>query len=143
MDPEKATDEGDMLPREDGTTLETGSMVNPATGNEAEYEELWLDVDATSEMRCVVLKLENSKGARGMIVLLGNYCQGFMKNGEEGDEMAAERWELDPEKGWRRTVRMGDLELPCAEIIKDGKSCDIGDVLETGAGTWAVVEAVN
>lgn len=51
-EPEKATDEGDMFPQPgEERTLEKGHMVNPATGVDTEYEEMWFEVEpeATGE----------------------------------------------------------------------------------------------
>ncbi|KAK7443661.1 hypothetical protein Landi51_09009 [Colletotrichum acutatum] len=113
-DPENAADEGDMYEQPDGLTLEKGRMVNPATGTETDYEELWRDVEpvtvppvgaaaegeAQKGVECVVLKHEDeTSGARGMVVWLGRFCQGISRVGEE---VAAERWEWREGEGWRR-----------------------------------------
>lgn len=141
-DPESATDEGDMFPQDDGTTLETGSMVNPATGRETQYEELWHDVDPTSlgsaaGLLCAVLKLEDGTGSRGMAILLGKYCQGFRKS---GDQVSIERWEWNEQTGWKRTARMGQHALPCSEMTKDNVAFGVDETVETEDGVWTVVE---
>jgi hypothetical protein len=137
--PENATDEGDMFPQADGTTLETGSMVNPATGRETAYEELWRDVDpaptTTAAVNCVVLHFEGEAGVRASVVRLGQYCQGILR---EGDKLTAERWEW--ENGWRRTVRMGDGELPCEMVLDDGFVVKQDDEVKIGNRGWKVVE---
>ncbi|KAL6400880.1 HRI1 domain protein [Ilyonectria robusta] len=140
-EPENATDEGDMFPQPDGTTLETGSMVNPATGKDTAYEEVWLDVEpiptSTSDVKSIVLHMETETGGRGSVVRLGQYCQGFLR---EGDLMTAERWEWEAAKGWKRTIRMGDAELPCEKVLDDGLGAKKDEVVEIGGNAWKVVE---
>ncbi|KAK7424244.1 hypothetical protein QQX98_000512 [Neonectria punicea] len=140
-EPENATDEGDMFPQPDGTTLETGSMVNPATERETAYEELWLDVDPTAtstpEVKVVVLQLETENGYRGSVVRLGQYCQGILR---EGELITAERWEWKKEDGWKRTIRMGDGVLPCERALDDGFSVRKGEAVEVEERTWKIVE---
>ncbi|TEA20602.1 hypothetical protein C8034_v008559 [Colletotrichum sidae] len=105
-EPENAADEGDMFPQEGELTLEKGRMVNPATGKECDYEELWRDVDPQpvadgKDVEYVVLQFEDeSSRARGEVIWLGRFCQGISKVGES---VTAERWEWKDE-GWRRTV---------------------------------------
>ena len=139
-EPENATDEGDMFPQADGTTLEKGSMVNPATGRDTPYEELWRDIDptptASSGVNVVVLQVE-TEGLCGSVVRLGQYCQGIMK---EGDRITAERWEWK-EGGWKRTVRIGSDALPCLKVLDDGVEAKVGDVVNVEGRGWKVVEA--
>ncbi|KAH9900443.1 hypothetical protein F4778DRAFT_738967 [Xylariomycetidae sp. FL2044] len=149
--PEELTDEGDMFPQGHGRTLEKGRMVNPATGRETDYEEVWLDVDPSPvpeiyegnlvfslrepKPRCVVLQLQcDERGERGMVVRLGEYCQGFVRR---GDEIALERWKATG--GWTLSHKMGSLWLPCKEAIGD-YSLSTGDKVEHEGQTWNVVE---
>ncbi|KAI1168580.1 hypothetical protein F5B18DRAFT_646367 [Nemania serpens] len=86
--PETVVDEGDIFPQEDGRTLETGRMANPATGKLTDYEEVWTDlkVEGVPEVHqnsaaftqqprgvCVVLEMgdEECEG-RGMVVCPGD-----------------------------------------------------------------------
>ncbi|XP_055310571.1 uncharacterized protein LOC129573684 [Sitodiplosis mosellana] len=130
--PENATDEGDMYPQPDGTTIEKGHMVNPDTGIVTAYEEVWddKDVPSTDEAQvCVVLKYENGDD-KGMVVKLGKYCQGFMKIGEQ---MSLERWE------WTvRTIQMGTEELP-SKLVMERKFI-LGEDVEVAGRSWKVVE---
>ncbi|KAI1180051.1 hypothetical protein F4777DRAFT_599004 [Nemania sp. FL0916] len=89
LDGAEAIDEGDNHPLEDGRTLETGRMMNPATGELTDYEELWTDLKpreihndtegsaATGHQtraRCIVLELKDQEGEqRGMVIGLGRY----------------------------------------------------------------------
>ncbi|KIY73975.1 hypothetical protein CYLTODRAFT_485106 [Cylindrobasidium torrendii FP15055 ss-10] len=45
-DASNISDEGTNVPLPDGRTLESGSMVNPATGQMTAYEEIWRDEEA-------------------------------------------------------------------------------------------------
>ncbi|KAI1426709.1 hypothetical protein F5Y12DRAFT_783750 [Xylaria sp. FL1777] len=116
--PEAVVDEGDIFPQDDGRTLETGRMVNPATGQMTSYEEVWSDLEAEGipdevnqqqRARCVVLELEDEeRDERGMVVCLGRYCQGVVRT---GSRFAAERW-LWEDGEWQQKFRIGDLRIP-------------------------------
>ncbi|OAQ75185.1 sodium/nucleoside cotransporter [Purpureocillium lilacinum] len=140
-------DEGDMVTQADGTTLETGSMVNPATGRVTAYEEVWEDEEPAAP--CVVLEVDEGdgdddggegKGKQGRVVRLGRWCQGFVR---EGEKIALERWLWSGETNkWRRTVRMGDLDVACEAALEEGREFKVGErVGEDGA--WRVVEVVD
>ena len=117
-------------------------MVNPDTGVDTEYEELWHDATPTAvpgegAVRALVLQMKDEeKGVRGCVVRLGRHAQGLVRVGER---IALERWEWT-EGGWKRTVRMGDEELPIEKILgkEDLKEDDGVDV---GGRTWKVIEA--
>jgi len=160
-EPEKITDEGDMLPQPDGErTLERGSMVNPDTGKLTEYEECWLDVkvkavdlgvggeagDDEKSRTCVVLVLHDDEHkARGMVVRVGQYCQGVVKVGKQ---FALERWEWKAAKeegsggqsgGWKRLARVGDWWLPCGAALREDLLKLDGEVKHQEM-VWKVVE---
>ncbi|KAK1706339.1 hypothetical protein BDP67DRAFT_476512 [Colletotrichum lupini] len=126
-EPENAADEGDMYEQPDGLTLEKGRMVNPATGAETDYEELWRDVEPVT-----------TSGARGMVVWLGRFCQGISRVGEE---VAAERWEWKEGEGWRRTVRIGDRALPCEVLLMTGAALSVGTHVVHEEVVWDVLES--
>lgn len=133
--PENATDEGDMYPQPDGTTLEKGSMLNPDTGIVTAYEEVWDDDNILSTdvaQVCVVLKYENSDG-RGLVVKLGKYCQGFMKIGEH---ISLERWEWNDQVVC--VVKIGTDELPCKLAMQ--KNYKVGEEVIVADRCWTVVE---
>ena len=153
-----ATDEGDMFPLPDGVhTLECGRMVNPDTGLLTEYEELWTDdeVEATEgkgegegDRWSVVLSLDDkASGAKGMVVRVGQWCQGIIK---VQDEVCVERWQwgLDNAQGdvvegdWKRVARLGRLFMPCSltftpEKIHEGSKVAYGDY------SWDVQELIS
>lgn len=142
-DAEAVTDEGDMLPQSDGTTIERGSMVNPATGKTADYEECWEDLEpvGTSDGRqarkaCVLQLHDDENEARGMIVRLGQFCQGVIRVGKY---FTVERWQWREGEGWKRGVRTGDLWLPCGPIL-EGERLRLGGEVNYGDYTWRVVE---
>lgn len=145
---ETVADEGDMFPQTDGTTLETGRMVNPATGLPTDYEERWRDVEPISTERsgggaeegrkvCVVLQLHDDVNrARGMVVRVGQFCQGLLR---VRDGLSLERWEWESEKGWRRMAKMGDMWLPCG-VLLEGEKLRLGGEVKYGEFAWKVVE---
>lgn len=142
---EPGTDEGDMYPQSDGTVLEIGNMVNPATGIATDYEEIWADLpataigdaDADAKARwSIVLDLDDeAHGIRGRIVRIGQWCQGVVK--AQG-EVCCERWQWVEDEGaenkgsWKRVARLGRLFLPCSvafrpEEIEEGSKVSYGD----------------
>ncbi|KID80361.1 sodium/nucleoside cotransporter, partial [Metarhizium brunneum ARSEF 3297] len=134
--PETASDQGDMYPQPDGSTLEKGRMVNPDTGRETAYEEIWDDEEpapTASEQVCAVLKYEEGP-TRGLVVRLGRYSQGFVRSGQE---ISLERWEWKRSQAVR-TVRMGQEELPCKQALE--RTYRLGDQVSAGSKTWTVVE---
>ncbi|TLS31604.1 hypothetical protein PpBr36_03682 [Pyricularia pennisetigena] len=156
LDPEASVaDEGDMFPQPDGTTLEKGRMWNPDVGVEADYEELWDDGEpipgalgedgqarplAGGAARCIMIQMEDkSLRARGSVVLLGQYCQGLIR---VGDEIAAQRWEWRHGRGWEMTIKIGELPLPCLEIIRQETDIEADQELKYGQQSWKVQESV-
>ncbi|CAF3537744.1 unnamed protein product [Fusarium graminearum] len=140
---ELGNDAGFMYPQPgEDLTLEKGSMVNPDTGIDTAYEELWHDATPTAvpgepDVRALVLQTEDEeKGVRGCVVRLGRYAQGLIRVGEE---IALERWEWT-EGGWKRTVRMGDEELPIEKVLGE-ETLDEDDSVDVSGRTWKVIEA--
>ncbi|KAK2044030.1 hypothetical protein LZ31DRAFT_554721 [Colletotrichum somersetense] len=158
-EPENAADEGDMYEQPGGLTLEKGRMVNPATGAETDYEELWRDIDpvpvpvataaaaaagsgeeeAGKGVNCIVLKFEDEPTrARGLVVWLGRFCQGISRVGED---VAAQRWEWKGDEGWKRTARIGARELPCEALLKTGAPLSVGAHVVNEGLVWDVLES--
>lgn len=125
------------------TTLEKGTMINPATGRETDYEELWLEEEPGSvsgnTIRCVVLQMENEAQDRGMMVLLGRFCQAVSRT-ETG--ITAERWLWSDSDGWTRTLRSGTLRLPCTQVLANLESLHSATTVLVGGREWAVIEVV-
>ncbi|KAL5605640.1 hypothetical protein FOVSG1_005787 [Fusarium oxysporum f. sp. vasinfectum] len=134
------SDAGFMYPQPNDLTLEKGSMVNPDTGIDTAYEELWHDATPTAvpgepAVRALVLQTEDEKnGVRGSVVRLGCYAQGLIRVGEN---ISLERWEW--KEGWKRTIRMGDAELPIEKILGE-ETLKEGDTVDVGGREWKVIE---
>lgn len=112
-------DQGDLYTLPDGNVLEKGTQLDPVTGVEVQYEELWEDYEVLvvgkEEKRVsMVVKLDDSDGnVRGLIVRVGQYCQAIL---QEGDKLTVERWEWKRRENggsWKRLVRIGHALLPC------------------------------
>lgn len=134
-----------MYPQPDGLrTLERGKMVNPATGRMTEYEESWLDPTPKTtnggekgERVCAVVRLHDDEhDARGLVVRLGEWCQGVLR---VGDAFSLERWKWEGEGGWTRRARMGDLWLPCG-VVMDPLKVELGGEVRHGDYLWKVEE---
>ncbi|OSS55085.1 hypothetical protein B5807_00675 [Epicoccum nigrum] len=131
-----ARDDGDMYALGGGRFLEVGFAFHPHLGCVAGHEELWRDVEVKStetggEKRCVVLRCGNeARGVRGVVVRVGQFCQGILM---VGGEVTTERWEAEVAGGsggegkgkgtveekpqqakWKRTARSGTGWLPCS-----------------------------
>ncbi|KAH8168327.1 protein HRI1 domain-containing protein [Sarocladium implicatum] len=140
--PEFVYDEGDMFPMSDTLTLEKGSMVNPATGKETAYEEVWEDSEPMSVpgsgRTCAVLRMETEKREeKGLMVVLGRRCQVLARIGED---VTAERWDWDEQDGWVRTLWMGETALPGKGVLEKMDKLAEGDVHEVAGYSWKVVE---
>ncbi|UKZ95871.1 uncharacterized protein TrAFT101_010683 [Trichoderma asperellum] len=143
-------DEGHMYAQPDGlSTLEKGQMMNPATGKDTDYEEMWFDPPPKKtggdRAVCAVLMMEDEKaGKKGIFVRLGEWAQVFVRDGPGEGDLVAERWGWrdDDGKGWRRIVRLGDGErkLPCEEVLLDEK---LKSEYRVGNEVWKVVEDVE
>lgn len=140
---ENVTDEGDMFPLTDNRTLEKGSMLNPDTGKVTEYEEVWNDEKVESQREdgkvdVVVLVLDGYEGkATGMVVRVGQWCQGVMRVGD--NHVVVERWGWEAKMGWRREVRLGDMWMPTG-VAMEAKDLVMGGKVVLGDYEWRVVE---
>jgi hypothetical protein len=79
--------------------------------------------------------------SRGMVIRLGNMCQGVMR---VGDDFAHERWEWSQGGGWRRTSVAGKLSMPCDVLTILGKEMSTDTTVKYGNEgdlAWQCVEA--
>lgn len=144
-------DEGDMFddPSDARLTLEKGRMVNPATGVEAEYEEMWRSEPIQvvpvpgpgakeGEVGCLALQWDGGGVNRGLIVRLGQYCQAFARN---GDSITLERlkWDADQQR-WTTLVRIGEQELPTEIATYLAHETRMDDEVKVRGCVWKVVE---
>ena len=138
-------DEGDLRPHPTmaDVELESGRMRHPESGVVREYEEAWRAVEVRGvpgEERCVSVVLEIGLGegaegasAKGMVVRVGQYCQGIVRI---GSEVTVERWAWSEERKWVCVARIGSATLPCATTWMT--SPKEGDRIECGGFTWNV-----
>lgn len=148
-EPEKIVDEGDMLPGSDGSTLETGSMVNPATGMKMDYEELWRDEEPLPVhglAKCLVFQLhDDNDQKRGLFIQLCHHAQGILRI---GDSFTAERWEWNRSLSkWDMLVKAGNMKCPpLGRLLTDAnadKDYREGDTVQDHSGLWTVIEKVD
>lgn len=138
LDADRVQDEGDNYTLPNGLVLEKGSMVNPVTGKVTPYEEVWEDVEVEviKQVLCVVVQLhDDSRKARGMVVRVGQFCQGILR---VGSEVSVERWEWK-EGSWEIRVRMGTMGLPCIMGMEPG-DLKVGRTISRAQGDWTVME---
>lgn len=128
-----------------GRTLETGKMVNPATGRETEYEEVWRPAEPLGSMKGVVVVLrteDEDPGRRGVVVRVGQYVQGILR---DGDDVMVQRMEWKAGAGWGVTAKLGPELLDFAMGVATGEDTQsqnmkLGGTV-TGSGiVWQVVE---
>lgn len=146
-----AVDRGEMITQENGRVLEQGTMVDPNTGKEESYEELWEEVpteklsSGNNARVCMVLRTEDQeKMSRGMVIRLGDYCQGILKS--QG-RVIVQRWKwnfsnrADGSGSWRNVLTIGtnSKNLPCDDFL-DLETPNEGQEIKFADTTWTVVE---
>lgn len=149
---EPIIDSGEMFPQDNGLTLETGSMPNPATGLDTAYEEVWEDLPkhqpSDLETECFILTNdEPERFTRGCIMQLGQYCQAVLRI---GDEMRVERWAYC-DKQWHLTAQVGEemdagkllLEVHDVDNKQNLRKIEVGDDLESNGLQWRCKEIVR
>lgn len=135
-------DAGDMYPVSETRDLEKGSMPNPATGIDTEYEEVWddmpVDVPEKSATCSTFLAEDADKEIKGCIMKLGSWCQGVLRVGKE---ISAERWRfMDEENRWVLVARVGKKSIGCEIAFGDDKSLEVGKMIGVEGLTWTVKE---
>ena len=147
-------DEGLVRERpEDGpdTSFEAGRMVNPVTGLETDYEEVWQSFEATPPPAasgrddgplCVALRVwDDARGQRGMVIRLGQFIQGILRTGKKDEEVTVERWEWDGQvKSWKRKVRFGTGSLPIPALTEQASTLQKGEKVRDRGREWTVLE---
>lgn len=142
VDPAGVSDVGDMYPQEDGTTLEKGEMLNPATGRLTRYDELWLDLLPPASDPIAVLRVD-AGAVKGMVIWIGALCQALVR---DADGIALERWERsddEDEAVWARTVRMGTRPLPCEDVLTGKVTLEMDGAVACGGDMWQVIELLE
>lgn len=145
---EPSIDEGDLWPQPNGDVLERGTQLHPFTGVKCKYEELWGEIDIKvvdeEEKRVsLVLKVDDrDRNAQGLVVRVGQYCQGIL---QVGNKFTLERWEWmnlatsKPKGWWSCKVRIGDNSLPCDHATNIEGLYDSATI-QSGALEWRVIE---
>lgn len=148
-----AKDVGRCFPQPNGDELELGNMINPDTGVETEYEELWgtIDIKSTSQevstraRKAAICLQTMSKSdweketSSGMVVRVGQFIQGLIVTETRA---TLERWSYDASsKEWIRLVRLGDAEceLPCQKLFEPDRIFE-GKEIRHGGLSWCVKE---
>lgn len=99
-------------------------------------------LSAQSVLACCVLQHEHAaRRSRGMVVRLGQFCQGVLR---VGDEFAAERWEWKAQSGWEKVFAIGDpkMNMPCdVACYQAAQKLRAGNEIVYGPNeTWQCVE---
>ena len=112
LDRSDVVDSGHFETLENGDTLERGTMMDFDDGKVKFYQEVWRD-EVVGGAECLVLQLNNTTtDAVGIVVRLGEWCQGILR---EGDKVTVERWYQK-----RLVFRHGEGQLPCG-VAYDSK----------------------
>jgi Protein HRI1 len=140
-------DAGDMYPVTETRDLEKGSMPNPATGVDTEYEEVWddmlievPDLGSKKSATCLIFLTEDAeKETKGCIMKLGSWCQCVLRVGKD---ISAERWKFTDEyKSWVLVARVGKNSTGCEVAFGDDESMEVGKTIEADGRKWSVKEA--
>lgn len=136
-------DTGDSLKLE----LEKGRMLNPATSQEQDYEELWAEESIAmtgnppSKLSVVMVARQSAQvDPIGVVIRLGGYCQGVLR---VADRFVVERWLWsDKFRTWKRVVRIGSGELPCSIACNEVETLKEGSTVKAteGGHVWSVEE---
>lgn len=153
------SDAGDMYDIGGGLFLEHGHAFHPHLGRVASHEEAWEDVEAVSTVArpdlaqegrgrkvCVVLRAQDDvRGVRGVVVRVGQFCQGIVR---VGGDITTERWEADleedvadgqEERRWKRTGRTGSGFPPCSVTFRP-EIVGLGGTVAYDGVEWVVEE---
>ena len=139
--PNDEQDEGEMFPQPEhpDVIVERGKMRHPESGKIREYEEAWKDPEVLAvdgRRVSVVLETAGALEVKGMIVRVGQFCQGILR---VGSEIVVERWAWTEDDGWRLSVRIGDgAHLPCDITWDEGLAA--GDECDRNGISWVAKE---
>ena len=130
-----------MFNQDDGSTMEKGRMVNPESGAEEDYEEVWEDMTITNVPETgaggVLEMKDDANDTRGLVILMGEYCQGIMR---DGSRIFVERWVyMKNSREWMSVAATQALALPCRAAI-DKRWWRKGETMDYNGMLWTVVE---
>jgi len=139
MSPFEVNDHGTNTTLPDGTTLETGSMINPLTGLSGPYEEIWKDEESDSGLfirNTSRTKWQARVGSRQMA--LGRDDERFEAwQAEREHDTAGAEWKL-------KYSTEGDGSL--VNLLPEGsevKSWLEGGRVEWNSDEWDILEHSN
>lgn len=139
-----------MLLLADGARMEVGFML--IRGKMQMFMEYWVTPPGgpdCTEKPCAVMELSDSgesgspirKGAKGMAIRIGHYCQGILQH---GDEFWYERWELrEGDSQWIKDTRSNTPGtevgiLPCRWMTESARTT--GETIKMDGREWIVSE---
>lgn len=134
---EPAPDIGRWHVLANGDELETGEMLNPASGRVEPYEEVWREEDVVPGTKVVALKLMDGDTVRGIFVQVGDWAQGVVQT--EHGVSARRRHYVD---SWRTTAAHGphsDVMLPLNGGVEHDTSTYVPSISNDHM-QWIVVE---
>jgi hypothetical protein len=153
------SDSGTMYPQKDGKTLEKGSMVNPETNKETEYEEVWEDLpldcpaNLDYESYIITLDLVDDEGvgrARSVVMQLGCWFQSVFRceqdnaSGSTKTDVSAARYKWDAKGArWDLIASLGFPGSPTPNIIEEmlnKANTQAGETLRLGFRDWKCEE---
>ena len=131
-----------MYEQEDGDVLECGQNVDAETGAVNKYEELWHDIGVQlvgqekDHLSAMLIANDKSHDTKGMIVRVGDWCQGILKVGED---TTVERWHWSHKDHWQLVAKLGQKSLACGATF-DRISLELGKVIRHHDLDWKVIE---
>lgn len=138
-------DSADIYLLHNGDTMEIGTMM--IGGQLHMFKEYWVAPESMGESPSYVvvetraaLDSQGSDNAKGMAMVIGNYCQGILHT---EDEFWVERWQLqDNTEKWTKDSRSNtaasDEVLPCRWAIASKRK--LGDCITLNGVDWIVSE---
>lgn len=162
-------DEGDMFLLPNGDCMEVGVWTNPLTGKYEMYKEYWTSpeprhttnhtsVTETSSLvlkktPCVVAETVKSSGGRGIVIRIGDFCQGMYERstaGASGNIIVVRKEKVpgstqDPDgTNWLSDPRSDQAHnmLPIDWLLSESNPVRLGDSIVTDDGDqWRITEA--
>ncbi|KAG7899197.1 hypothetical protein KL907_005088 [Ogataea polymorpha] len=130
---------------QDGTRRETGTMYNPGSGTEEQYEERWVTLDpwkttpqhkvqAGSTVAAESRLFDVKSGGEGRFVRVGNWAQGVFWNKDNLDTpISVVRVFFDGR--WNPVLQHGDCSM-----FPVGENPAVGATVSKDTVTWEVLE---
>jgi len=132
-DPLSVKDEGLFTKLPNGDDLETGTMLNPSTGHEMSYEEIWRTLPVTTDK----MTLLESSGDRDKTFLgrIGRWFQGIGVTDFDREVHAVRGEFIDG--GWRTVFCVGVSGR--AEYFEEKDEWKVGNEIEVNGRKWKVL----